>query len=276
MGSLRTTTHEERPMSSSTPLRGRHALVTGASSGLGADFARELAARGAAVTLAARREDRLRALQRELADRHGGAVEVAVVDLTAGGAAERLHRDTEAAGRPVDVLVNNAGYGLYGEFSKLDWERECNMLELNVIVPVHLTKLFLPAMLERGFGHVLNVASIGAYQPSPLYASYAAAKSFVLHFTEALSYELRGSGVHATALSPGVVATEFLQVAGQTPTRYQRRSRMDSPTVARIGVDAMLKGRPSVVAGRRNAAAAWSVRLLPRRTAAALAHRAMR
>jgi short-subunit dehydrogenase len=276
MGTLRTTTHEEQPMSSSTPLRGRHALVTGASSGLGADFARELAARGAAVTLAARREDRLRALQRELADRHGGAVEVAVVDLTAGGAAERLHRDTEAAGRPVDVLVNNAGYGLYGEFSKLDWERERNMLELNVIVPVHLTKLFLPAMLERGFGHVLNVASIGAYQPSPLYASYAAAKSFVLHFTEALSYELRGSGVHATALSPGVVATEFLQVAGQTPTRYQRRSRMDSPTVARIGVDAMLKGRPSVVAGRRNAAAAWSVRLLPRRTAAALAHRAMR
>jgi short-subunit dehydrogenase len=279
MRTLRTTTtDEEQPMSSSTPLRGRHALVTGASSGLGADFARELAARGAAVTLVARREDRLRALQRELADRHGGtvAVAVAVVDLTAGGAAERLHRDTEAAGRPVDVLVNNAGYGLYGEFSKLDWERERNMLELNVIVPVHLTKLFLPAMLERGFGHVLNVASIGAYQPSPLYASYAAAKSFVLHFTEALSYELRGSGVHATVLSPGVLATEFLQVAGQTPTRYQRRSRMDSPTVARIGVDAMLKGRPSVVAGRRNAAAAWSVRLLPRRTAAALAYRAMR
>jgi uncharacterized protein len=172
------------------------------------------------------------------------------------------------------VLVNNAGYGLYGEFSKLDWEREHNMLELDVIVPVHLTKLFLPGMLERGFGRVLNVASIGAYQPSPLYASYA--KSFVLNFTEALSYELRGTGVYAAALSPGVVATEFLQVAGQTPTRYQRRSRADSPTVARIGVEAMLKGRPSLVAGWRNAAAAWSVRLLPRRTAAALAYRAMR
>jgi short-subunit dehydrogenase len=267
---------EEQTMSSSSALRGRHAVVTGASSGLGADFARELAGRGAALTLVARREDRLRALQRELVERHGATVDVTVLDLTAGGAAEQLRRRAEDARRPVDVLVNNAGFGLYGEFSRLDWERERNMLELNVIVPVHLTKLFLPGMLERGFGHVLNVASIGAYQPSPLYASYSAAKSFVLNFTEALSYELRGTGVHATALSPGVVATEFLQVAGQAPTRYQRRSRMDSPAVARIGVDAMLRGRPSLVAGRRNAVTAWSVRLLPRRAATALAHRAMR
>jgi short-subunit dehydrogenase len=270
------TADEEQTMSGSTPLQGRHALVTGASSGLGADLARELARRGAGLFLVARREDRLRALERELVDRHGVTVEVAVLDLVADGAPEELRRRADAAGRAVDVLVNNAGYGLYGRFAELDWEREHNMLELDMIVPVHLAKLFLPGMLERGFGHVLNVASIGAYQPSPLYASYSAAKSFVLYFTEALSYELRGTGVHATALSPGVVATEFLQVAGQTPTRYQRRSRMDSPTVARIGVDAMLKGRPSLVAGRRNAAAAWSVRLLPRRAAAALAYRAMR
>ena len=257
-------------------LAGRHALVTGASSGLGVDFARELARRGAGLTLVARREDRLRALARELADAHGVDAHVVVLDLNEAGAPDRLLADTQARRRPVDVLVNNAGFGLYGPFSKLDWERERNMLVLDVIVPVHLTKLFLPGMLERGFGHVLNVASIGAYQPSPLYASYSAAKSFVLSFTEALSYELRGTGVHATAVSPGVVATEFLHVAGQTPTRYQRRSRMDSPTVARIGVDAMLKGRPSLVIGWRNAAAAWSVRLLPRRTAAALAYRAMR
>jgi uncharacterized protein len=273
-----TLTHgdEELTMSGGTPLQGRHALVTGASSGLGADFARELAGRGAGLTLVARREDRLRALERELVQGHGVAVDVVALDLTADGAPEELRRRSEHAGRSVDVLVNNAGYGLYGEFRELDWERERNMLVLDVIVPVHLTKLFLPGMLERGFGRVLNVASIGAYQPSPLYASYSAAKSFVLSFTEALSYELRGSGVHATAVSPGVVATEFLHVAGQTPTRYQRRSRMDSATVARIGVDAMLKGRPSLVVGWRNAAAAWSVRLLPRRTAAALAHRAMR
>jgi hypothetical protein len=175
----------------------------------------------------------------------------------------------------VDVLVNNAGFGLYGPFSELDWERERAMLELDMIVPVHLTKLFLPGMLDRRAGWILNIASIGAYQPSPLYASYSAAKSFILNFTEALSYELRGSGVVATALSPGIVATDFRRVAGQQTTRYQRMVMMDSPTVVRIGVDALLKGRPSLVPGRLNAASAWANRLLPRRASAALAHRLM-
>ncbi|HYY80260.1 MAG TPA: SDR family oxidoreductase [Actinomycetes bacterium] len=257
-------------------LRGRHALVTGASSGLGADFARELAGRGADLTLVARREPLLRRLAGELAAAHGTGVEVVVCDLTDPGAPERLHRGTEGAGLPVDVLVNNAGYGLYGHFAELDWERQRNMLELDVLVPVHLTKLFLPGMLGRGFGFVLNLASIGAYQPSPRYAVYSAAKSFVLSFTEALSYELRGTGVSATALSPGIVATEFLRVSGQQATRYQRLAMMRSPTVARIGVDAMLKGRPSLVAGRLNAASAWSNRLLPRRLSVATADRLMR
>jgi short-subunit dehydrogenase len=261
----------------STPaaLAGRHALVTGASSGLGADFARELARRGAGLTLVARREDRLRALQRELEGGHGAEVQVVALDLNDPDAPDRLLADTRARGRPVDVLVNNAGFGLYGPFSKLDWERERAMLELDMIVPVHLTKLFLPGMLERGRGWVLNIASIGAYQPSPLYASYSAAKSFILNFTEALSYELRGSGVRATALSPGIVATEFLHVSGQQATRYQRMTMMDSPTVARLGIEAMLKGRPSLVPGRLNAASVWSNRLLPRRVSAALAHRLM-
>jgi short-subunit dehydrogenase len=255
-------------------LAGRHALVTGASSGLGADFARELARRGAALTLVARREDRLRSLQRELAA-SGAEAEVVALDLNDPAAPDRLLAGAETRRRPVDVLVNNAGFGLYGPFSSLDWARERAMLELDMIVPVHLTKLFLPGMLARRAGWILNVASIGAYQPSPLYASYSAAKSFVLNFTEALSYELRGSGVTATALSPGIVATEFLQVSGQQATRYQRLAMMDSPTVARIGVEAMLAGRPSLVPGRLNAASVWANRLLPRRVAAALAHRLM-
>jgi uncharacterized protein len=256
-------------------LAGRNALVTGASSGLGVDFARELARRGAGLTLVARREDRLRALARELADTHGADVRVVALDLNDADAPDRLLADTQARGRPVDVLVNNAGFGLYGRFSELDWERERAMLELDMIVPVHLTKLFLPGMLERRSGWVLNIASIGAYQPSPLYASYSAAKSFILNFTEALSYELRGTGVRATALSPGIVATEFLQVSGQQATRYQRMTMMDSPTVARLGIDAMLRGRPSLVPGRLNAASVWTSRLLPRRVSAALAHRLM-
>jgi uncharacterized protein len=255
-------------------LAGRHALVTGASSGLGADFARELARRGAALTLVARREDRLRALAGDLAAA-GADVHVVALDLNQADAPDRLLADSRARRRPVDVLVNNAGFGLYGPFSELDWERERVMLELDIIVPVHLTKLFLPGMLERRRGWVLNVASIGAYQPSPLYASYSAAKSFILNFTEALSYELRGSGVRATALSPGIVATEFLQVSGQQATRYQRMTMMDSPTVARLGVEAMLQGRPSLVPGRLNAATVWANRLLPRRVSAALAHRLM-
>lgn len=261
--------------STTTTLRQRHALVTGASSGLGADFARELAGRGAGLTLVARREDRLRSLQRELTAGHGVDVRVVALDLNEAGAPDRLLRDTQEHDHPVDVLVNNAGFGLYGAFSKLDWERERAMLELDMIVPVHLTKLFLPGMLDRRTGFILNIASIGAYQASPLYASYSAAKSFILNFTEALSYELRGSGVRATALSPGIVATEFLQVSGQQATRYQRLTMMDSPTVARIGIDAMLKGRPSLVPGRLNAASVWSNRLLPRRASAALAHRLM-
>ena len=261
--------------STPAPLAGRHALVTGASSGLGADFARELARRGAGLTLVARREDRLRALAEELAAPSGPEVRVVALDLNQADAPDRLLADTQARGRPVDVLVNNAGFGLYGPFSELDWERERAMLELDVIVPVHLTKLFLPGMLERRRGWVLNIASIGAYQPSPLYASYSAAKSFILNFTEALSYELRGSGVRATALSPGIVATEFLQVSGQQATRYQRMTMMDSPTVARLGIEAMLKGRPSLVPGRLNAASVWANRLVPRRVSTALAHRMM-
>jgi short-subunit dehydrogenase len=173
------------------PLSGRHALVTGASSGLGVDFARELAGRGAGLTLVARREDRLRSLQQELGGA-GAKVRVVALDLNDPGAPDRLVAATEADGRPVDVLVNSAGFGLYGRFSELDWERERAMQEPDMIVPVHLTKRYLPGMLDRRAGWILNIASIGAYQPSPLYASYSAAKSFVLNFTEALSYELRG------------------------------------------------------------------------------------
>ncbi len=247
------------------------ALVTGASSGLGADFARELARRGATLTLVARREALLHALRQELATE----VEVVALDLTAPGAPDELLRRTDGAGRPVDVLVNNAGFGLYGEFNTLDWERQRSMLEIDVLVPVHLTKLFLPGMLDRDLGFVLNVASIGAYQSTPLYATYSAAKSFVLSFSEALSYELRRTGVRVTAVSPGIVATEFLRVSGQRATRYQRLAMMDSPTVARIAVDGMLGGRPSLVPGRLNAVTVFANRLLPRRLSAAVAHRLM-
>lgn len=258
-----------------TILKGKRAIVTGASSGLGTDFARELAARGCPLVLVARREDLLRSLQQEVSGRHGVEAEVVAMDLSAPDAPQALYDRLKASGQAVDVLVNNAGFGLYGRFTEIPWERERNMLELDVVALVHLTKLFVRDMVSRDFGFIMNVASIGAYQPSPLYASYSAAKSFVLNFTEALSYELRGTGVRATALSPGITATEFLKVSGQQATLYQRLMMMKSPDVARIGIDSMVRGKPSVVPGWLNACSAWSNRLIPRRLSAAVAYRLM-
>src|SRR5512134_3252055 len=185
-------------------LRGRWALVTGASSGIGADFARELAARGMHLVLVARREERLRALAEELERAHGVRTRVIAADLAKPDAPRALHERLRGEGVAVDVLVNNAGFGVYGAFLDVPWEREREMIELDVVALLHLTKLFARDMRERGFGRVLEVASIGAFQPSPTYAAYSAAKAFVQSFGEALACELRGSGVTVTTISPGV------------------------------------------------------------------------
>ncbi len=252
-------------------LEGRWSLVTGASSGLGADFARTLAAEGSNLVLVARREDRLRALARELEAEHRCETRVRTADLSERDAPDHIHRQLREEGLVVDVLVNNAGFGLYGAFTEIPWEREEQMLLVDVVALAHMTKLFVDDMKERDFGYVLQVASIGAYQPTPTYACYGAAKAFVLSFGEALAYELRRSRVRVTVLSPGVTRTEFLQVAGQRPTLYQRLSMMESRDVARAGIRAMLRGKTTVIPGLVNALPVWSLRLMPRRTAAALA-----
>jgi hypothetical protein len=256
-------------------LNGQWALVTGASSGLGADFARELAARGANLVLVARRADNLRAIQAEITARHAVQVEVIAMDLATPEAPQQLYDQLKAAGRRIDMLINNAGLGLYGRFVDIEWERERNMLELDIVTLTHMTKLFVRDMLARNHGYILQLASIGAYQPTPLYASYSAAKAYVLNFGEALNYELRKTGVKVTVLSPGITATEFLKVSGQQATLYQRAVMMQSPDVVRIGINALLKGKPSVVPGRLNAIMAWSNRLVPRRVQAAVAYRLM-
>ena len=257
-------------------LKGRWSLVTGASSGLGVDFARELAARGSNLVLVARREERLQAVAEELRQRHRVEVEVLAADLAAPGAPQQLFDRLQQSGRQVDVLVNNAGLGLYGPFLEIPWEREAGMLQLDIVTLVHLTRLFVPGMLQRGFGRVLQVSSVGAFQPTPLYASYSAAKAFVLSHGEAVNYELRGTGVSCTVVAPGITATEFLQVSGQTPTLYQRLMLMTSAQVARVAVRALLRGRGSVVPGLANKLGAFSMRLMPRRMAAAIAHVTMR
>jgi hypothetical protein len=256
-------------------LQGKYALVTGASSGLGVDFARQLAARGCNLILVARREQQLRAVQQEISQRYGVDVEIIPLDLAQADAPQTLYNQITASGKTVDVLINNAGYGLYGRFTEIEWEREKNMLELDIITLMHLTKLCVKDMVARNFGFVLLVASIGAYQPSPLYASYSAAKSFVLNFGEALNYELRSTNVRCTVISPGITATEFLKVSGQQASLYQRLAMMQSADVTRIGIESMLKGKPSVVPGRLNALTAWANRLIPRRFSAAIAYRLM-
>ncbi len=259
-----------------TDLRGWTALVTGASNGLGVDFARELAARGCTLVLTARREAELNTVAAELRARHGVRVEVVACDLGVAGAAEHLHTTCVARGFVVDVLINNAGFGLYGPFVEIDDGREQAMLQLDILSLVGLTKRFVRDMVGRKRGFVMQVASIGAYQPSPYYASYSAAKAFVLSFGVALAHELRGTGVSCTVVSPGVTRTAFLEVAGQTPNTFQRATMMESAEVARIGVAAMLAGRSSIVTGWMNALNSWLMSMLPRRWSAAIGARAMR
>jgi short-subunit dehydrogenase len=259
----------------SASFKGRTALVTGASSGLGVALARELARRGADLVLVARSQAPMQALAQEL--RAGGRqVRVWPCDLADAGAREALVAGLVGEGIAIDVLVNNAGLGVFGHFAEADWPRLDGMLAVDIVALTHLTRLLLPGMRARGWGRVLQVASTGAFQPTPHYAAYAAAKGYVLSFGYALDAELRGSGVRCTVLSPGVTATGFFAVSGQSPTWYQRLTRMSAATVARQGVAAMQRGRGGVVAGWFNALMAQGTRLMPRRLATAVAGRLMR
>jgi uncharacterized protein len=257
-------------------LSGRVALVTGASSGLGVDFARELARRGARLVLVARREDRLQAVQEELKRDHGVEVSTVTLDLADADGPQALYDLVRQQHLQVDILVNNAGFGVYGDFVDIPWDREREMLQLDIVALTHLTKLFARDMVKRGSGWMLQVASIGAFQPSPTYATYSAAKSYVLNFSIALNFELRGSGVSSTVISPGVTRTEFLQVSGQEKTWFHRMTMMESADVARTGIAAMLRRRPSVVPGFMNALTAFFTRLTPRNMLAWVTWQAMR
>lgn len=226
--------------------------------------------------LVARREANLQAVAAEIRAAHGRRVEAIAADLAVESERERLAERVSALGAPLEVLVNNAGLGLYGEFAAIPWPKERAMLEVDIAAVVHLCKLLVPGMRERRCGYVLNVASIGAFQPTPLYASYSAAKAFVLSFSQALNYELRGSGVSVTVVSPGVAATEFLAVSKQQATLYQRMVRMSSAAVVRAAVNATMKRRAAVVPGFVNAATAFATRFTPAPVLVRLAYALMK
>jgi short-subunit dehydrogenase len=241
------------------------ALVTGASSGIGLEIARVLAARGYDLVLSARNKDALDSLAAELASRHGITARVVVADLARTGAAAELYQRIAEAGMPIEVLVNNAGFATYGPFSTADSDAEREELNVNIVALTELTRLFLTGMLARRSGRILNVASTAAFQAGPLMAVYHASKSYVLHFSEALAEEVRGSGVTVTAVCPGYTATGFQKRAGITKSKLFESSVMNAAAVAEIAVDAMLRGRTLVIPGFGNAALAWLVRFVPRR-----------
>ncbi len=258
-------------------LAGKTALVTGASSGLGVDFARQLAEAGCNLVITARREDRLIALKQELATSHPGiTVDVIVMDLAGRNAAQQLHEEITGWGRDVDVLINNAGYGLFGWFLERSWDDLEAMVRVNTLVPQELTHLFASGMARRGFGRILFVSSMAAYQATPTYAAYAAAKSKILLFGEAMNFELRGTGVSATVLSPGMTRTEFLEVSGQKATLAQRILMMESPDVVRTGLSALMHGKASVVPGWINTALVVSTKFVPRPMVKWIAYAMMR
>jgi uncharacterized protein len=249
----------------------RAALVTGASSGLGEVFARLFAADGIDLVLVARRRERLEALAGEL--RAGGKVSVHVLaaDLAVPAEVERVVREVQGLPVEIEFLVNNAGLGNVGAFASSPLERQLVMVDVNVRALVRLTHAFLPGMLARKRGRVLNIGSTAGLQPGPFGAVYYASKAFVNSFTEALSHELKGTGVTATVSLPGATATEFASVAGSGTTRLFRSGVMSSAEVASDAYRAMQRGTPFVVHGWRNRVLAFSIRLGPRSVVRAIA-----
>jgi uncharacterized protein len=242
-------------------------LVTGASSGIGREIARLAAADGHPLVLVARSAGRLEELAAELEAGHGVASAVVAADLTDPGAPRRIHGECERLGVAVEVLVNNAGFGGWGKFVDTDLAGELAMVQVNVVALLQLTKLFAPAMVARGRGRILNVASTAAFQPGPLMAVYYASKAFVLSFSEAIANELAGTGVTVTALCPGPTHSEFLKRADIEGARMVSGwvRMMSSAAVARSGWAAMKRGRGVVVPGLMNKAGTHAIRLSPRR-----------
>ncbi len=255
-------------MSLPAPAPDRTALVTGASSGIGADIARQLARRGHGVTLVARTTAKLEALAAELgAD--GVRADVVSCDLTDRASRAELPAKLDALGLSVDVLVNNAGSSTLGRVVESDPEAEIAMLELDVVAVADLCSRFLPGMVARRRGAVLNVASTAAFQPLPGQAGYGAAKAFVLSYTQSLAAELKGTGVTATTLCPGPVATNFAESAGLTAEEFDEALPqvmwVSSSDVARAGVDGLAKGRLVVIPGAANRLVAALSHVTPRR-----------
>jgi hypothetical protein len=244
-------------------LRNGTALITGSSGGIGEEFAVQLAGRQVNLVLVARRADKLAELRDRLLAAHPGVrIDVIAADLAVPGAAAGLAAEVSALGRSIDVLINNAGVGLHGDFVGQEVEANAAQIQLNCVTLVELTGLFLPAMTTARRGLILNVASTAAFQPTPGMSVYGATKAFVLSFTEALWQETKGSGVRVLALCPGATETEFFARTGE---EFLTSGRQTSKQVVDTAMAALDKSTPTVVSGLKNALLATGYRFTPRR-----------
>lgn len=256
--------------------KGKTALVTGASSGIGEQFARLLAEQGCHLVLVARREERLQALRQELAERHGVQVTVLPADLLQPRAAEALFQRTRELGLEVDVLINNAGFGKNGDFLDFPLETHTQIVQLNVTALTELTHLFASRMKQRGGGYILQVASVAGYLPTPSFTSYGGAKAYVLNFSQALARELKPHGIQVTVLAPGGTQTEFMDIAGNPVTGLRGKAMMSSREVALAGLKGLACGRVTVVPGWLYRFSVAGLRLIPRELQAVIAASALR
>lgn len=267
--------HKKDTSSTARNIR-KTALITGASSGIGYELARIFAREGYELVLVARRRQQLEDLAAEV-EAQGARCWVFPGDLTDRAAVQSLFDSVERAGIAVDVLVNNAGFGDYGDFLRSSLDRMLSMIELNVAALTHLTRLLLPGMVARGYGRVLNVASVASFQPGPLMAVYYATKAYVLSLSEALSEELAASGVTVTALCPGPTVSGFQHEAGLHQVPFYQQVRMPtSDVVAEYGYRSLMRGRRVAVHGLMFRVSLLLIRLAPRRLVAAAVHRIQR
>jgi short-subunit dehydrogenase len=253
-------------------IQGPTALVTGGSGGIGLELAKVLARNGFHLVLVARNRDTLEAAAGQLEGKFDVRAHVFAADLRRPDAPEAIFDFLQNENIPIEILINNAGFGLGGEFSETELQRELDMIQVNIGALTHLTKLFLPPMIKRRSGRVLNVASTAAFQPGPLMAVYYATKAYVLSFSEALAEELRNTGVTVTALCPGPTQTDFADTAEVNSSRlFNTFGIADAADVAKYGFDAMMNGKRLAIPGIRNKIIAQANRIAPRALSAKIA-----
>ncbi len=246
------------------------ALITGASAGIGKDFAKLYAAKGYDLVLVARRKVALEQLSEELKSAYGRTSHVVPADLGSSAAPQLIQDAVKAAGLSIDVLVNNAGYGFNGPFAEVPLETHADIIQVNISSLVQLTRIFLPSMLQKNSGGIMNVASTAAFVPGPMMAVYYATKAFVLSFTEALANEVGGSNVKVSCLCPGATTTEFQVRSGMDKTDIFKGVVMDSMTVAKMGVEGLAKNETVVICGLKNQIAVAAAHLVPRKISASM------